>query len=162
MCQHVHVYHGLLIYYKYLRATYVLFLGFKTTIKKYHPFHWYQAWCCKVAFSQRDFQQCDIKRSSLERRYYVLAELTELLYVNTKDLIKIRTILIRVVSLYFVSCCYKSMSVDGPLTSYINTYSFIYYSNGVTKFISFSLQLATEPEFRNFGYSNREKGNLQT
>ena len=162
MCQHVHVYHGLLIYYKYLRAIYVLFLGFKTTIKKYHPFHWYQAWCCKVAFSQRDFQQCDIKRSSLERRYYVLAELTKLLYVNTKDLIKIRNILIRVVSLYFVSCRYKSILVGSPLTSYINTYSFIYYSKGVTKFISFLLQLATEPEFRNFGYSNGEKGNLQT
>ena len=162
MCQHVHVYHGLLIYYKYLRTTYVLFLGFKTTSKRYHPFHWYQAWCCKVAFSQRSFQQCDIKRSSLERRYYVLAELMELLYVNTKDLIKIRTILITVVSLYFVSCRYKSILVSGPLTSYINTYSFIYHSKGLTKFISFLLQLATELEFRNSGYSNGEKGNLQT
>ena len=115
-----------------------------------------------MAFSQRDFQQFDIKRSSLERRYYVLVELRELLYVNTNDLIKIRTILIRVVSLYFVSCGYKLILDGGPRTSYINTYSFIYYSKGVTKFISFLLQLATEPEFRNFGYSNGEKGNLQT
>ena len=128
MCQHVqHVYHGFLIYYKYVRIIYDLFLGFKTTIKKYHLLQWYQASCCKVVFSQRDFQQCVINRSSLERRYYILAELTELLYVNTKDLIKIRTILIRVVSLHFVSFRYKSILVEGPLTSYIDIYSFIYY-----------------------------------
>ena len=49
--------------------------------------------------SQRDFQLCVIKRSSLERHYYVLAEIMELLYVKTKDLIKIGTISITVVSL---------------------------------------------------------------
>ena len=128
MCQHVqHVYHGFLIYYKYGRTIYDSFLGFKTTKKKYHLVQWYQASCCKVAFSQRDFQQCVIKRSSLERRYYVPAELTDLLYVNTKDIIKIRTISIRVVSLHFVSFRYQSILVGGPLTSYINIYSFIYY-----------------------------------
>ena len=63
MCQHVqHVYHGFLIYYKYVR----------------------------------DFQQCVIKS-------------------------------IRVVSLHFVSFCYKSILVGRPLTSYINIYFFIYY-----------------------------------
>ena len=106
-----------------------------------------------MAFSQRDFQQGVVKRSSLERRYFVPAELKELLYVNTKDLIKIRTISIRV--------RYKSILVGGPRTSYINIYSFIYHFKGVTQFKSFSLQLATEPQFRNFGYSNGEKGNLQ-
>ena len=127
MCQHVqHVYHGF-IYYKYVRTIYNLFLGLKAAIKKYQLLEWYQASCCKVAFSQRDFQQCVIKRSSLERCYYILAELTELLYVNTKDLIKIRTISIRVVSLHFVSFRYKSILVGGPLTSYIDIYSFIYY-----------------------------------
>ena len=128
MCQHVqHVYHGFLIYSKYVRIIYDLFLGFKTKIKKYHLLQWYQVSCCKVAFSQRAFKQCVIKRSSLERRYYILAELTELLYVNTKDLIKIRTISIRVVSLHFVSFRCKSILVGGPLTSYIDIYSFIYY-----------------------------------
>ena len=91
----------------------------------------------------------------------VPAELMELLYVNTKDLIKIRTISIRAVSLYFISFRYKSILVGGPGTSYINIYSFIYHFKGVTQFKSFSLQLATEPQFRNFGYSNGEKGNLQ-
>ena len=102
----------------------------------------------------------------MERRYYVLAELTEILYVNTKDLIKIRTISIRVISLNFVSFRYKSILVGAPLTSYINIYSFIYYiyiysfiyySKDVTQFISFLPWLATELEFRSFGYSNREK-----
>ena len=68
----------ILIHYKYVGTIHDLFLGFKTTIKKYHLLQWYQASCCKMAFSQRDFQQCVIKRSSLERRYYVLAELTSL------------------------------------------------------------------------------------
>ena len=117
----------ILIHYKYVRTIHDLFLVFKTAIKKYHLLQWYQASCCKMAFSQRDFQQCVIKRSSLERRYYILAELTELLYVNSKDLIKIWTILIRVVSLHFVSSRYKSILVGGPLTSYIDIYSFIYY-----------------------------------
>ena len=101
-----------------------LFLGLKAAIKKYQLLEWYQASCCKVAFCQRDFQQCVIKRSSLERRYYVLAELTELLYVNTENLIKIQTISIRVVSLHFVSFCYKSILVRVPLISYVNIYSF--------------------------------------
>ena len=92
----------------------------------------------------------------------VPTELMELLYVNTKNLIKILTILIRVVSLYFISFCYKSILVGGPRTSYIKIYSFIYHFKGVTEFKSFSLWLATEPQFRNFGYSNSEKGNLQT
>ena len=117
----------ILIHYKYVRTIHDLFLVFKTAIKKYHLLQWYQASCCKMAFSQRDFQQCVIKRSSLERRYYILAELTELLYVNTKDLIKIRAILIRVVFLHFVSFRYKLILVGGPLTSYIDIYSFIYY-----------------------------------
>ena len=39
--------------------------------------------------SQRDFQLWVIKRSSLERHYYVLAEIMGLFYVKTKDLIKI-------------------------------------------------------------------------
>ena len=58
-----------------IRSDNYLFLGFKTTIKKYHHFQWYQASCCELAFSQRDFQQCIIKRSTLEQRYYVPAEL---------------------------------------------------------------------------------------
>ena len=44
----------------------------------------------------------------------------EFLYVNTKDLIKIRTISIRAVSLYFVSFRYKSILEEGPRTSYIS------------------------------------------
>ena len=44
----------------------------------------------------------------------------EFLYVNTKDLIKIRTISIRAVSLYFVSFRYKSILKEGPRTSYIS------------------------------------------
>ena len=56
MCQHVqHVYHRFLIFYKYVRTIYVLFLGSETTIKTFNPVQWYQPWCCKVAFSQRDF-----------------------------------------------------------------------------------------------------------
>ena len=105
----------------------------------------------------------------MERRYYVLAEVTELLYVNTKELIKIRTISIRVASLHFLSFCYKSILVGGPLTSYINLYSFIYYiysfiyySKDVTQFILFLLRLATEQEFSNFEYLNGEKWNLWT
>ena len=99
------MYHGFLIYYKNIWTIYVLFLGSKTKMIKHHPFHRYQAWCCKVAFSQRDFEQCFIQRSSLEWRYYVPEELTGLLYANTKDLIKTWTIWIRVASLYFTSFC---------------------------------------------------------
>ena len=72
--------------------------------------------------SQRDFQLCVIKRSSLERHYYVLAEIMELLYVKTKDLIKIGTISITVVFLQFVSFHYKSILKGGQRTSYINIY----------------------------------------
>ena len=123
MCQHVqHVYHGFLIYYKYVRTIYVLFFGSETTVKKFNSFQWYQPWCCKVAFSQRDFTQCVTERSSLERRYYVGAKLTEMLYAKTKDLIKIWTISIRVSSLYFASFRYKSILVGGWLTSYINIF----------------------------------------
>ena len=99
------MYHRFLINCKNTWTIHVLFLGSKKSIIKHHPFQRYQAWCCKVAFSQRDFEQCFIQRSSLERRYYVSAELTRLLYADTKDLIKIWTIWIRVATLYFASFC---------------------------------------------------------
>ena len=132
MCQHVHVYHRFLIYYKYVRRIYVLLLGSEPTVKKFNPFQWYQPWCCKVAFSQRDFTQCVTERSSLEQRYYVGAKLTELLYARTKDLIKTWTISIRVAALYYSSFRYKSILVGAWLTSCINICSFMYYSKGVT------------------------------
>ena len=126
MCQHVqHVYHGFQIYYKYVWTIYVLFLGFKTTVKKHHPFQWHQVWRCKMAFIWRDFEQCIMKRSSLKWRYYVPAELTGLLYVNTKDLIKIWTISIRVVSLHFVSFLVQ-VDISGRSTYILYQYIFIH------------------------------------
>ena len=80
---------------------------------------WNPPWRGEGAYL-RCFGQSVKKESSSERRNYVRAERTDLLYANAKDLLQSGRIYIKVASLSLVSFRHLSVLARGRLISYIN------------------------------------------